>query len=205
MDRGLQLARASAVEHGLPARPVRVVEGLGSVNHVFIVGPDLDQWVIRFAKDARSPDVFGAEAWCANQAAARSVPTPAVSAVGTLDGVPYGVQRFIPGRPGDACDRPDPWPVLGAYGKIINDIQPDESAPATLFSRFGQDMAQAWEAHLAYNLAHLDDDDPLLHSAVYTSEQQHGLREGILGLADVPMRFGLSHGDLTSRNLITLT
>lgn len=202
MDRGLQLARAIAVEHGLPERPARVVEDLGSVNHVFIVGPDLDQWVIRFAKDARSPDVFEAEAWCANQAAARSVPTPTVSAFGTLDGVPYGVQRFIPGLSGDGCDQPDPWPVLGAYGGIINEIQPDESAPATLFSRFGRDSAQAWGAHLAYNLASLDDDDPLLHRAVYSREQQHGMREAILCLAEVPMRFGLSHGDLTSRNLI---
>ena len=202
MDRGLQLARAIAVEHGLPQRPARVVEDLGSVNHVVVVGSDLDQWVIRFAKDARSPDVFGAEAWCANQAAARGVPTPAPSAFGTLDGVPYGVQRFIPGLPGDAFDRPDLWSVLGAYGGVINEIQPEESAPATLFSRFGRDLAQAWEAHLAYNLARLDDDDPLLHRAVYTREQQRRTREAILDLADVPMRFGLSHGDLTSRNLI---
>ncbi len=56
VDRGLQLARAIAVKHGLPERPARVVENGGSVNHVFIVGSDLDQWVIRFAKDARVSD-----------------------------------------------------------------------------------------------------------------------------------------------------
>lgn len=202
MDRGLQLARAIAVEHGLPQRPARVVEDLGSVNHVFIVGSDLDQWVIRFAKDARSPDVFGAEAWCANQAAARGVPTPAVSASEPL-------MAFLMASSG-SCQACPVMPAIGqTFGRswaptagVINEIQPEESAPATLFSRFGRDLTQAWDAHLAYNLARLDDDDPLLHRAVYTREQQRRMREAILGLADVPMRFGLSHGDLTSRNLI---
>ncbi len=176
--------------------------GSGSVNHVFVMGSGNERWVVRFARDPFSPDMFEAEAWSARQAAERGVPTPAVTAFGVVHGIPYGVQRYVSGRLGHEDESPASWSVLGCYGRVINEIQPDKSAPDTLFSRFGGDLQQAWVNHVEYNVAQLDRDDPLLRQGVYCRRQQQQLSETLRELAGLPTRFGLSHGDLTPRNLI---
>ncbi|MEO6997637.1 MAG: aminoglycoside phosphotransferase family protein [Terracoccus sp.] len=202
MHPDIGLARAVAVELGLPSQPIRAASGSGSVNHVYAIGSGDERWVIRFAKDSLSPNVFEAEAWSATQAADRGVPTPAVTAFGELYGIPYGVQRFVAGRPVTDDTNPQPWSTLGAYGHVINGIQPDATAPAALFTRFGSDLESAWASHLAYNLEQLGSHDELVREGFLTREQQHELRRTVTALRDVPMRFGLSHGDLTPRNLI---
>lgn len=203
MRRDGELARAVAVEHGLPPAPIREVKGAGSVNHVFVVGSGVDQWVIRFAKDPLAPDVFDAEAWSATRATERGVPTPVVTSTGILHGAPYGVQRFVSG-PSVPDDDLAVWSVLGSYARTINEIQPTSTAPRSLFSRFGRDLQQAWTSHVQYNLEQLNTADPLLllRHGVYDHVQQRRLATTLLELQRLPMRFGLCHGDLTPRNLI---
>ena len=176
--------------------------GSGSVNHVFVMGSGRERWVVRFARDPFSPDVFEAEAWCARRAGQRGVPTPDVTASGTLGGIPYGVQRFVAGRTLHDDASSTPWLVLGSYGRVINNIQPDASAPASLFSRFGTDLERAWSSHVTYNLEQLDRADPLLRQGFYSRNRQAQLADSLRELMDLPAHFGLSHGDLTSRNLI---
>jgi aminoglycoside phosphotransferase (APT) family kinase protein len=53
-----------------------------------------------------------------------------------------------------------------------------------------------------YNLGELDATDPLLRMGVYSSKQQDRLRKTLTELREIPMRFGLSHGDLSIRNLL---
>lgn len=202
MQREAGLARAVAVELGLAQYPIRAVVGSGSVNHVFVMGSGDERWVVRFAMDPLSPGMFEAEAWCARQAAERGVPTAAVTASGVVHGVPYGVQRFVSGRLGHDDASHASWSVLGCYGRVINDIKPDRAAPGTLFSRFGRDLEQAWLSHLEYNLEQLTLDDPLLRQGVYSRDRQRRLGETLGDLVSFPFRFGLSHGDLTPRNLI---
>jgi len=83
--------------------------------------------------------------------------------------------------------------VLGSYGCVINDIQPDASAPGSLFSRFGRDLAHAWASHVTYNLEQLDGGDLLVAKGVLTRQRQKRLRDELREFAVVPMHFGLSH------------
>ena len=202
MERGVDLARAVAAGHGFPQDPVDAVHQRGSVNYVFIVGAGADRFVIRFARDPQRADEFAAERWCAQRAAAQGIPTAEVVAVGILEGVPYGVQRFVTGKPGDSVTGSELWSALGRYGRVINAISADDSAPTGLFTRFGRDLPSAWNAHVEYNLGELDATDPLLRMGVYSSQQQDRLRKTLTELSEIPMRFGLSHGDLSIRNLL---
>jgi aminoglycoside phosphotransferase (APT) family kinase protein len=195
-------ARSVAAEHELPCEALLEVAGHGSVNHVYVVGAGLDRWVVRFARDGRRSDAFAVEAWCATAAAAHGVPTPEVVATGMLGGIAYGIQRFVDGRPGDQGDRTGLWPILGAYAAVIARIPVSAAAPDGLFSRFGRDLRRAWTAHLDYNLDQLDDHDPLLAEGAITRSQQLRLRGRIAELRSVPLGFGLSHGDLSPRNLL---
>lgn len=53
-----------------------------------------------------------------------------------------------------------------------------------------------------YNLEQLDAHDSLVREGQVTTEQHRRRRDTVFELAEVPLRFGLSHGDLTPRNLI---
>lgn len=196
IDRARQIARL----HGLPSDPIEALVGLGTVNHVVVVGSGGDRWVIRWPRESGDDGVFAVEEWCARRAAAVGVPTPRTVLRGILDGVPYGIQEHVAGAPASSSEAV--WAALGRYGAAIGDLQPDDDAPEGLFSRFGRDLDHAWRAHLAYNLACLDGQDILLRRGVYSAAEQRLLRDAVTELLDVPMRFGLGHGDLSPRNLV---
>lgn len=75
-------------------------------------------------------------------------------------------------------------------------------APATLFTRFGRDLPSAWAAHLDYSIGQLNEQDVLLGRGIFTRREQNLVRNAAQYLLDIPQRFGLSHGDLSLRNLI---
>lgn len=189
---------------GLPAAAARPLAGAGTVNHVFVVGTGADRWVIRSPRDRRSVDVFAAEQWSAAQARTIGIPTPEMLAVGTREGRPFSVQRFVPGtRAADLPHRHDELAsTLGDYCLRIGQIPPATNAPAALFSRFGADLAAAWTAHLDYNARQLDGADPLLRLGVLSSAEQRMVADRIAWLRDQPQRFGLTHGDLAPRNVL---
>lgn len=201
MERGIEVARAVAARHGLDG-PFRVVEKRGAVNHVVVVGSGVDRFVVRCALDPEPDDEYATEGWCSRRASEYGIRTPEVVADGVIDGIAYGVQRFVDGVGGDVLADPELWSVLGRAGFAINQIGPDPSAPDRLFTRFGRDLPGAWDAHLAYHVDQLDTHDPLLRDGVYSARRQRLLRDTVTALEDHPMRFGLSHGDLTTRNLL---
>jgi aminoglycoside phosphotransferase (APT) family kinase protein len=178
------------------------LSGLGSVNRVFTLGLGNDRCVVRFAIDPLRGDEFATEAWCLEVAKSHGLPGPETLASGTFCGVPYAIQRFVPHVPPDRVSRRDLWQTLGRYARRINDLPVTDDAPVGLFSRFGRDLPAAWQAHLAYNLAELTSEDPLISLGVYAPEEQPRLRSIISVLARTPMRFGLSHGDLAVRNVL---
>jgi hypothetical protein len=202
VDRDGALASRIAASHGLAGAPVVALSGLGSVNRVFTVGLGDDRSVVRFAIDPLRADEFATEAWCLEVASSHGLPSPETLASGTFCGVPYAIQRFVPHVALDAVGRSDLWQTLGRYARRINELPVPEDAPAGLFSRFGRDLPAAWQAHLAYNLAQLTGEDPLLSLGVYVREEQPRLRAMIAELAGTPMRCGLSHGDLAARNVL---
>ena len=202
MVRDAALARRIAVAHGLPAQPMAELTGRGSVNHVFVAGRPGERWVIRFAVDPQRADEFATETWCLRQAAAAGIPSPTAVADGVLDGVRYGIQSFVEHVGGDAAPVRDLWETLGRSARRINELPLGADAPAGLFSRFGRDLAAAWRAHLGYHLAELTHEDRLLALGVYPLAEQQRLREVVLALAETPVTFGLSHGDLAARNVL---
>ncbi len=188
--------------HGM--RPTRIasVVGQGSVNRVFVVDSDVSQLVVRLAIDPLRQDEFGIEEWCLFRAAVYGVPSPAVVARGSLRKVPYLIQSFVKGDPGTSFRSPGAWRSLGEYARIVHTIAITDDAPDGLFSRFGRDLSAAWQAHLIYNLEQLVNTDPLLQLDVYSAGQQTHLLSVLSPLMDVEWTFGLSHGDLSLRNLI---
>jgi len=200
--RDVALARRIAAAHGLPAEPIAELTGRGSVNHVFVAGRPGGRWVIRFAVDPLRGDEFAVENWCLRLAAAAGVASPVPLADGVLDGVRYGIQGFVEHLGRDAVGTRDLWETLGSLARRINELPLGADAPAGLFSRFGRDLAAAWRAHLSYHLAELTRQDRLLALGVYPLAEQPRLREVVLALAETPMTFGLSHGDLAARNVL---
>ncbi|GAA1840729.1 phosphotransferase [Microlunatus capsulatus] len=202
MPRDLALAVRIAERHGLPTAPAQEVRGAGSVNHVVVLGRGDERVVVRFAREQERGDEFVVESWCLRAAAAAGLPVPAALADGVLDGVPYGVQRYVPHLPLEPADPGRLWWTLGDWARRTADVPVGDDAPDALFTRFGRDLPAAWQAHLDYNRAALTAEDPLLGLGVYPAAEQPRLHERLDRLAATPLRTGLGHGDLVPRNVL---
>lgn len=191
---------AIAIVESLGQSPLSVLEiiGQGEVNHVFVV----DDWVVRFGRDPLDTDDYSKEAWCLTQSKTYGIPVPDLIATGTLEGVSYIVQSYVAGDNADEFRSPDLWRTLGRYARKVNEIPCDETAPDSLFPRFGRDLAANWHAHLDYNLAQLTADDPLLSLSVYFPSQADSLRQTFDRLRNRVQIFGLTHGDLVPKNVL---
>ena len=180
----------------------REIVGLGEVNHVFVVETCQGEWVVRFHKDPLETENYEKEAWCLNQMHMAGVPVPEFVGRGCVQDVCFIVQSFIPGENGHERRSPELWRLLGQYCRAINEFPIDESAPGSLFQRFGRDVVQNWRSHIAYNLKQLNSDDPLIGLGAYERGQQGLLRSRFSGLEERVDRFGLTHGDLVPRNVL---
>lgn len=200
--RDVALARRIAERHGADPATVDALPGVGRVNHVHIARRGDEQVVIRFAIDPLRADEFDAERWCIARARAAGITAPAPVAHGSLDGVPYLVLQYVPGRPGTEIAPEHAWHRLGRFAADVAALEPGEDAPAGLFSRFGRDLPAAWRAHVRYNLDALGGGDPLIARRVYAAADAQRLAAVIRSLLDAPLTFGLSHGDLAPRNMI---
>ncbi len=191
------LARQVVAHHGGTPDQVTVLAGV--VNHVLRVqGPGTD-WVVRTPVDPREPDEFPVERWATARASEVGIPSPRVVTTGSYDGRPYLVWEHVaetPGLPGSV------WRWLGRYAALAGEI-PCHDAPDGVFSRFGRDLPRAWRRHLDYNLGELGAGDRLLADGVYATADLPVLRGLVDGLGEVELRFGLAHGDLAPRNLLT--
>ena len=157
-----------AQQHGLPTTPVEELTASGSVNHVYVIGNHDDRHVIRFATDPRRENEFTAEAWCSRAASQRGVATAECVAVGEIEQVPFAIHRYVVHVDPAGLERTALWRTLGQHARRLAGCAVDD-APATLFSRFGRDLAAAWQAHLGYNLSQLTQKDQLAAMGVYAS------------------------------------
>jgi aminoglycoside phosphotransferase (APT) family kinase protein len=170
----------------------------GSVNHTVRVrratGGDV---VVRIPVDPLREDEFPVEAWATAAAERVGIAVARVLRLGHHDGTPFVVSEYV-----EPDSRPitDPWRRLGAAARTIGTIALD-GAPASLYSRFGNDPTTAWRAHVAYNVRSLDGDDPLLQAGAYTSAS--ALRAAFRPLGVRAFEHGLAHGDLAPRNLLS--
>jgi aminoglycoside phosphotransferase (APT) family kinase protein len=195
---GLGAAPVGVGQHNTGQLVVERLHG-GSVNLAYRVttagGADV---VVRLPVDRLRENEFPVEAWATAAAAAAGLPVAAVLGTGLWRDVPYLVSRFVPSAAEEVAH---PWTRLGTYARAIGGI-PLDDAPPSLYSRFGADPAAAWASHVRYNLAALDDDDdPLLRDGAYASGPR--LRGLLRPLAATVFDFGLAHGDLAPRNLVS--
>lgn len=153
--------------------------------------------MLRFPADPLRENEYPVEFWAAHEAARVGIPTARPLRHGVHGDVPFIVSEFV------APDlRPirDPWTWLGRYARMIGSVDLRDS-PSTLYSRFGSALAEAWTAHLDYNLTSLRGDDPLHRDGAYASAAP--LLGALETLASGEYAFGLAHGDLAPRNLIS--
>jgi hypothetical protein len=127
VGRDAALAVRIATQLGLPVEPLETLRA-GSVNYTFVVGHDVVRCVIRFAVRSLSVDEFVTEAWCLRLAAAHGIASPAVVAVGTLEGVPAAVHRFVPHLAPDAAGSRHVWEDPGP-------VRPDSTGSRSLTTR----------------------------------------------------------------------
>lgn len=186
---------------GAKATGIKQIIGLGAVNQVFVVETNLGNWVVRFHIDPLETDDYLKEEWCLRAAAEVGIPVPQFIARGATDGTNYIVQSFVEGDHGDVSRSPTLWKKLGEYARKISEIS-IESAPDSLFPRFGRDPATNWHRHVEYNLAELNPTDLLLKLGVYEVKDQERIRALLSPLKDKISYFGLSHGDVVPKNVI---
>jgi Ser/Thr protein kinase RdoA (MazF antagonist) len=177
----------------------------GGVNHVYRVSNGSESIVIRIAMlsdEHRAERFFEMERWCIERASKAGVPGPAVLGVGRSDGRTYMLQRFVLGDPGTRSKlHPEAiWRTLGTYARAIHGIALDG---------FGEHLADftagartGWRTFVQYNLDSLTPTDELLALDVYRPCQRAALEKVFSRLLDTPFAFGLTHGDLSPRNVI---
>lgn len=186
---------------GFGADAVDVLPG-GNQNHVVRLRTAVSDVVVRWAQDTDrlTRDPFDVEEWCSRAAAAVGIATPATLARAEVGAHSVIVQAYVPGSPA-AADDLGAWRAIGRIAAALAEIDAAD-APDGLFSRFGRDLDAAWRAHLDYNLAALTADDQLLALGAYTVDQQERLRRLVDGLRRHRLTQGLSHGDLSTRNVV---
>lgn len=188
------LVRDLARRHGMSPRTVTHLGGV--VNRVYRVTGQGADWVVRLPVDPQD-DVFGVEAWAIAAARRAGIATPEVVATGVDEGVPFMISAYVPA----AAEEVDgPWSWLGAYARRVAEIDL-AGAPAGLWSRFGSDLEAAWLAHVEYNLAALQDDD--LAGRAYRPQDAAPIRRAVEALGARSFSFGLAHGDLAPRNILS--
>lgn len=191
-----------ANEMGIAVDTAEVLVG-GNQNHVVRIRGPRGDVVLRFARDTTrlTMDPFDVEEWCSGAALAVGIATPKTIFRERLKQHSVIVQDFVPGTPSAAVDL-QAWEAIGRVADALREVDTD-TAPYGLFSRFGRDLESAWLNHLDYNIDALTDDDPLLHLGVYELGEQDALMQVLLRIRRRPLQQGLSHGDLSTRNLIT--
>jgi aminoglycoside phosphotransferase (APT) family kinase protein len=176
--------------------------GNGSVNLVYAAHIGGRKVVVRLADARYRPKEHVVEAWCIQRAAAVGVPGPQPIAVGTREDTVWMVQEFVEGLRGDAgsIDQIEIWRTLGEYARRIHAI--DASDFPERSNRDPQWVEKEWERFVAYGLASLTPDDPLIALGVYRADQQQAIRSVFLRVQGRSYRFGLTHGDLSVWNTI---
>lgn len=198
--RGTAFAVRVASAAGFPTGPVAAPDVSGNANHVTVLGAGPGRVVVRFPRPGRTAD-FALEEWCARRAAERGVGVPEVLWSGEVDGVPVQVQRYVTGANSAGVPLLEQWRVLGELARRTAGVALTADAPAGLFTRFGRDLPAAWRAHVDHNLTALAPGDPLVGLGVYRDAERSALRALLAPVREVPLDFGLAHGDLSPRNL----
>ena len=131
---------------GLAPTRLDPISGKGITNRIIVAEFSGTSVVVRLGTNGLGE--FEKEWWCLGRAAKVGIPVPEAISLGTKDGFAYLVQRFI----------------QGGYARIIQDIPVigyGDQLADPITGLFATSFSPTWEQHLQYNIASLDDGDPL--------------------------------------------
>lgn len=204
----MEIARAIATRFcGAAPYTIDAIEGLGSVNQLFVASTAVGRIIIRLPQESdkwRAEAFYEKERWCLESARRIAhIPGPEVLEQGVFEGWPYQIQRYIEGVNGERSDIPPAqlYYSLGEYSRRFHTIS---------LTGFGEVLAdfqapdgrERWHEFITYNLESLTDGDPLLGLGVYLPDQRQAIYERFKSLYALDAPIGLTHGDLAPRNTI---
>jgi len=193
---------ARLASHLRPDGGDAVFIGEGSNNWAYRLGEGVGAVVLKVGKPHRvrfAASEHVKEHWCAAAARGVGARTPESFAVGDFDGRSYQVQAYSPGRPPRPAEEDRTWAAMGRWARAFHAVPVAGWGPR--MSGQGA-FADDWSAHLAYNIAALTPDDPLLGLGVLDAAASADLNRRFERLAAKPFAFGLSHGDLSMHNVL---
>jgi aminoglycoside phosphotransferase (APT) family kinase protein len=176
--------------------------GSGTCNIVFGACVGDREVVVRFADNRYRSGEHAKEAWCIERAAEVGVQGPKVYGIGIAGNVSYMVQEYVPGERGDGLSitQNHVWRMLGEYASRIHAIDIHDYIEA---ESSGAEWAERkWKRYVEYGVESLTPLDRLMQLGVYSPDEQATIRTVFLRLQLKTYRFGLYHGDLSTRNTI---
>jgi len=175
----------------------------GGVSRTFVARTPGRQLIVR-VNEAAELSRFQMEAWAIGHAAAADVPGPQVASVGIAGELAYMIESYIEGPSGDRLSGAEQRSAWREIGRLLKRIH---SVPVGGFGEELTDMSGGgstkWDRYLDYNLSALDDNDPLLAQGIVDKSTQQKLKASFERLRSIPKRFGLSHGDMSLKNVIS--
>jgi len=172
----------------------------GSVNNVFDVACQKNNYIVRLNKDKNKRLEFLKEEWCINNVKELGVLVPKVLHNGIYDGFPFMIQEKIKGVNGSTCNKIEKmriWKSLGKYSLKYSQIKQIE-IPELIASEFHAN----WKSRLEYNIEKLNTEDSLLTNKVFSLREHVEIRRTLISLRGREYKVGLIHGDLSPRNVI---
>lgn len=183
---------------------VEEITGLGQVNRIYaVVGPK-GRFVVRLRPGADPQAEYRKEAWCIQAAFRMGIPVPRVAIQARWADVPVLVESLEDGVNGAQAGDPLPiWHFLGwAAARLAQTPVLGYGPNLVEAGVFADPHSPTLEDKIAYNLAQLGPQDPLVAYAAYAPGQTALLRRALQRLAQQPLPMGLCHGDLSPRNVL---
>ncbi len=190
------------IKNTLGEEPLKIseIENFGSVNNVFDIICQSNNYIVRFNKDENKRLEFLKEEWCIKNVKKLGILVPEILHNGVHNGNPFMIQEKIMGFNGALGDKNEKlkiWKTLGEYSLKYNRIKKIE-IPELISSEFHKN----WRSKLDYNIEQLSLDDSLLKNNAFTLRQHNDMKKALISLRDRAYEIGLTHGDLTPRNVI---
>lgn len=194
------IARILNNELGEQSVSISEIVGFGSVNNVFDVSGQSNNYIVRYNKDKNKDLEFLKEEWCINNVRELDVFVAKVLVNGIFDGFPFMIQEKIEGINGSNCNKQERvkiWKFLGECASKYCDIEAIE-IPALTAAEFHDN----WESKLQYNINQLSPKDSLLSDNIFSIEEHKEIKQGLISMKNKTYKVGLIHGDLSPRNVI---
>lgn len=190
------------INYTLNEEPISISEiiDFGSVNYVFEVVCQNNNYIVRLNKDKNKYLEFLKEEWCINQVKELGILVPTVVHNGIYNGCPFMIQEKINGINGSTCNKREQlqiWKSLGKYSLKYQQIKQIE-IPALIAAEFHDD----WKSKVAYNIKQLNSTDSLLTKKIFTLKEHDEIRAKLISLKSQEYAVGLIHGDLSPRNVM---